>query len=288
MSFYRYIEKLNPKIDEPLIPWIVDDLTVGWIRPSFAEHLRAFPSTLLVEDHRVVLHPEVQGFEARTDAMQEVNQSLVDAGTIPPLFEPYPVTPAGRDSALFTIDRASAAFYGIRSFGQHLNGYVRDGDDYKLWIARRAKDRLIFPGALDNMVAGGLPHGLGMTENLIKECYEEAAVPEELARKARPVGTVSYNRMSDRGFRPDVLYCYDLELPADFVPVNTDGEVEEFTLLPLQEVMSIVRDTDEFKLNCNLVLIDFFIRHGAIAPDSPEYLELVNGLRRPMMAPYEV
>jgi hypothetical protein len=90
--------------------------------------------------------------------------------------------------------------------------------------------------------------------------------------------------VAERGFRRDVLYCYDLELPEGFVPVNTDGEVSEFMLLPLDEVAAIVRDTDQFKLNCNLVIIDFLIRHGWLAPQSEEYLALVLGLRRPLNA----
>jgi len=95
-----------------------------------------------------------------------------------------------------------------------------------------------------------------------------------------PVGVVSYNRVARRGYRPDVLYCYDLELSADFEPRNTDGEVESFSLLPLEEVARLVRETDEFKLNCNLVIIDFLIRHGFLRPDEPEYLQLNLGLRR--------
>ena len=33
-----------------------------------------------------------------------------------------------------------------------------------------------------------------------------------------------------------------------------------------------------FKLNCNLVIIDFLIRHGYISPEHEDYLFLVNGL----------
>ena len=103
----------------------------------------------------------------------------------------------------------------------------------------------------------------------------------DLAAKARPVGALSYNRVADRGFRPDVLYCYDIELPGDFQPRNTDGEVEEFLLLPIGEVMDIVRDTDDFKLNCNLVVIDFLVRHGLIGPEHEDYLAIVGGMRKP-------
>jgi 8-oxo-dGTP pyrophosphatase MutT (NUDIX family) len=148
-----------------------------------------------------------------------------------------------------------------------------------MWIGRRARDRKIFPGALDQLVAGGLPYGIGLRENLIKECQEEAGMPESLSGSATPVGVLTYNRITERGFRPDVLYCYDLELPEDFRPVNNDGEVEEFKLLPIEEVARLVRETDEFKLNCNLVVIDFLVRHGLITPDHPEYLGIATGLR---------
>ena len=51
-----------------------------------------------------------------------------------------------------------------------------------------------------------------------KECWEEAGVPKELAAQARPVGAVSYAAMQRAGLKRDVLFCYDLELPLDFVP----------------------------------------------------------------------
>lgn len=31
--------------------------------------------------------------------------------------------------------------------------------------------------------------------------------------------------MAEEGLKPDVLFCYDLQLPADFVPKPQDGEV---------------------------------------------------------------
>lgn len=45
------------------------------------------------------------------------------------------------------------------------------------------------------------------------------------------------------------------------------------------QVAAIVRDTYEYKPNCNLVVVDFLIRHGYITPDSPGYIELVRSLR---------
>lgn len=279
-GFLRHIRACNPLIDEPFVAWRVEGLTVGWLRPSAVDLLRDFPAVFDVSEQGVMLQSSLQTFDQRSVAIATVADDLAAANLIPGLLqEPYPVTAAGREQACCVVDRAAAGFFGVRSFGQHLNGYVRRDDTIWLWIGRRARDRLIFPGALDNMVAGGLPYGISMHDNLVKECWEEAAVPADLAGRARPVGVITYNRVTDRGFRPDVLYCYDLELPPEFEPKNTDGEVEEFSLLPLQQVADIVRESDEFKLNCNLVIIDFMVRHGVLSPEHPDYLAISLGLK---------
>ena len=77
-----------------------------------------------------------------------------------------------------------------------------------------------------------------------------------------------------------MLFCYDLEVPRDFVPRNNDGELVAFTLEDAGTVLAKVRDSDDFKFNVNLVLIDFALRHGLVPVDDPEYLDLILGLRR--------
>lgn len=280
MGFLRHIRALNPPIDEPLLPWLIDAQVVGWLRPTFVERLRPWSAVFDIQPDRVVMAAGLTGFEQRSAALAGVTKSLVAEGVISiDLNEPYPVTAGDRDAALCTLDRGSVAYFGVRSFGQHLNGYVRDGDEILMWLGRRAADRIIYPGRLDNLVAGGLPHGLSPWQNLVKEAREEAGMAESLVRRARPVGAVTYQAMSGKGLKPDVLFCYDLELPADFRPRNEDGEVEEFLLLPIQDVMECVRETDEFKLNCNLVVMDFLLRHGYIGPESAGFLDISTGLR---------
>jgi hypothetical protein len=76
-----------------------------------------------------------------------------------------------------------------------------------------------------------------------------------------------------------VLFCYDLELPPDFVPSNNDGEVEEFMLWPLERVAETVRTTQQYKPNCCIVVADFLVRHGYLRPESRGYLQLLQLLR---------
>ncbi len=217
--------------------------------------------------------------QACSRTLDKVVHQLIDQGVIAHyLEEVYPVTGNNRNPLFATLDRGSAAYFGIRAYGQHLNGYVRDEHGLSLWVARRAADRIHFPNMLDNMVAGGLPHDLSLEDNLVKECQEEANLPADLVKNARATGAISYCCETEVGLKPDTLYCYDLELPRSFMPQNTDGEVAEFVLWDIREVIQSVLNTDNFKANCNLVILDFCIRHGFINPGQADYLELVNGL----------
>lgn len=260
---------------------------VGSMKPAFAAALGRWCGQFRLSNDRLDWVGAPDGFEARTAELAKVTGILAEEGVTVPLHgELYPLTPGGRDEALCLIDRALAPYFGARAFGQHLNGFVRPADTrpdgIEMWIGRRAADRRIDPLHLDNLVAGGLPYGVSLADNLCKECREEADIPPELAAQAIPVGAVTYCRDSELGLKPDVMYCYDLELPDDFVPRCTDGEVEAFYRLPVAEVARLVRDTDAFKLNCNLVIIDFLVRHGGIPQDDPDYLQILYGLRSPL------
>ena len=279
MSYLNHIRQLNTHDLAAFVPWHIGEQRVGWLRPSFLEHLRRWPAVFDIDTDHVALNPALADFSERSAALARISRALVADGVIKHWHgEPYVVTASSRDQGLCVIDRASAPHFGIRAFGQHMNGYVRDGDALYLWIAKRAANKIAHPGKLDHLVAGGLPYGIGLKDNLIKECGEEAGIGPDLARQARAIGSITYCAQNRAGLKPDVLYCYDLELPADFQPSPEDGEVESFQLHPIQEVAQIVRDTEDFKPNCNLVVIDFLIRYGVLSPEHPDYVDLVTGL----------
>ena len=74
---------------------------------------------------------------------------------------------------------------------------------------------------------------------------------------------MSYSYLDEEGnVRRDVLFCYDLELPPGFTPTPLDGEVERFDLRSVDWVLEKVLEGSHYKPNCNLVLIDFFVRSG--------------------------
>jgi len=282
VSFLDHIRRANNWNPGDFLSLAAAGHIVGHIRCDRIDDLRAFPDTVTVSPDHLSLAPGLDDFAARSAAMDEMLGALRDEGAFPGWRgEFYPVMPEWGDAPLMQVERATCPWLGVRSWGVHINGYVRKSDGIHMWIARRARDKQTYPGMLDNMVAGGQPIGIGLMENIVKECAEEAAIPEDVARTARAVGTIAYCHQFEDGVKPDQQFCYDLELPADFVPRNTDGEVESFELWPIARVAETVRETFEFKFNCSLVIIDFLIRHGLLDADSePDYMALCLGLRK--------
>jgi hypothetical protein len=280
-GFLRHIVACNRAAPTDYLPFVIGGEAVGRVRRDIAARLAEFPDLFAVTVREVALQPGFADFEARSAALDDAIDRLVRIGLAPKRRnEPYPVAARFTDPPLARLDRGAVATLGVRAYGVHVNGFVRRPDGLHLWIGLRAKDKLVAPGKLDNLVAGGQPIGLSLTANLIKECAEEADIPEALARQAHPVGAITYAMAVPEGLRADTLFVYDLALDPGFVPRNTDGEIESFALMPLDAVAERLRTTEDFKFNVNLVIIDFLIRRSVIAPDHPEYLDLVAGLHR--------
>ena len=279
MSFLERIAECNRWEPAGFRPFIVAGRHVGMVGAGFADILSNFTGTFTVERGRITLDEGLADFEQRSRAVAAVlSEIAADGGIAGWRGELYPVARGFAEPPLLAMERAAIPRFGARAYGVHMNGFIGAGEDIRMWIGRRAAGKHTFPGKLDNMVAGGQPIGIGLMENLIKECAEEASIPPELAGQARPVGAVSYCAQSGETLKPDTQFCYDLRLPPDFVPENADGEIASFELWPIQKVMDSVAETQDFKFNCNLVIVDFLVRHGLIAPDHRDYLEIIEGL----------
>jgi len=254
-------------------PWFQGDALLGYVQNNFKE--RGLSFGLWQESEQGLVIPSLA--EERLNALfARFAKDTYEEGLLWSwVGEPFPVKASVTDPTRFVMERTLTAPLGCLTFGVHLNGYVRTRNGIELWVAKRSQHKPTFPGKLDNMVGGGQPAGLGLFDNLLKECFEEAGISETQASQSIATGTISYRHTDGRGLKRDILYCYDLELPDSFVPVCQDGEVESFERLPIDVVLSMIETTDAFKYNCNLVIIDFAIRHGILTGDNtPDYAEL--------------
>jgi len=288
-------------IEQNLLDFEVEGNVVGKTNPFFAAKLEATPF-FAIETEKCLNKPiltltqEAGSTESeRTTSVNTVMKKLATEGVIKGWRDEfYPVISSFYDEKVpLLVERASAPHLGVQSYGVHVNGYVKDnisGMPKKMWMARRSRTKSKYPGMLDHIVAGGQPYGMSPMQNVIKECEEEAGIPRELAIKARAAGAVSYEYYSEGGstgsnqsgtIERACLFCYDLELPPDFVPKAIDGEVEEFFLWDFEQIVASMSPScaDPIKPNCYLVIIDFLLRWGFITPESPGYLDVLRELR---------
>jgi len=239
----------------------------------------------------VRLAPGVTSAQTRTDIVASLVQELVADGLIPEakvrheLQDVHPlaagfVPPGGQPPSL-RMERAAMIYFGIPSYGVHVNGWVRDPqnrDDptpWAVWVARRSLSKATYAGLLDQMVAGGQPAGLSFEENVCKECEEEASLPPEIITQILPAGEVRYRYATLKGLSIKTLKTFDLEMPADLLPLCADGEVEEFRLMRVGEVLASLREElPLWKPNSALVVIGFCLRHGLVEPSEPGYEQL--------------
>ncbi|TJZ76278.1 NUDIX hydrolase [Chitiniphilus eburneus] len=159
------------------------------------------------------------------------------------------------DQPWFALERAAFRRLGLVSRAVHINGYTAART---LWVGRRAADKSIDPGRLDNLAAGGLPQGETTFDCVVRELWEEAGVPAELAALARPGDSIRVTRNEPDGTHDEMLHCYDLALPADFTPRNVDGEVAGF--MQLDAATALAR-LPEFTWDAGMVTARFLIAH---------------------------
>jgi 8-oxo-dGTP pyrophosphatase MutT (NUDIX family) len=265
-------------------PFWVERHAVGWIDAMRAARLATFADVFEVRDDGISFDTGIDRAPERSAALADVARALAAAGELTPWRdERYAVAPAFGAPPLFLLERAAARFFGIHTYAAHVNGLVAGTDDTALWFARRSPDKAIDAGLLDNLVGGGIAAGTDVLGTVIKEAWEEAGLPAPLARRAIPTGVVDICREQFDGLQRETIFVHDLWLPADFVPSAVDGEVVEHRRVPLPAAAALIAEPtgpNVVTADASLVVLDCLMRHGAILPDTPEYLPLA-ALRHP-------
>jgi len=261
--------------------FVVDGVTVGWMRPSFVAALAPWPSVFVARgDGGLELASHLHDAGTRTAAVAEVVTALAADGVIRGWRDERYAVRAGPDATgpvLFTLERAAARAFGITSEAVHVNGIVADaggaphslrGAPRSLWIARRSPGKAIDPGMLDNLVGGGIAAALGVRETLVKEAWEEAGFEPALAERATRGGRLRIRRASPEGLQSEVVHVHDLVVPADTPPRNVDGEVAEFRRISIDEAIALIARGDAMTADASLVTLDWLDRMGLVAlPD---------------------
>jgi 8-oxo-dGTP pyrophosphatase MutT (NUDIX family) len=260
-----------------LTPFVVQDLPVGWLRPSFADQLRRWPHVFAFSPAAVTLRPETP--QARTEALNQVTRELEREGAIRG-WRDEPVTVSHHYCApeLFRIERSASRHFGLVAYASHVNGLTLFSGELHVWIARRSPAKSVDPNRLDNLVGGRIAAGYTVEETVRKEAWEEAGIPEAMMQPVKCAGAVRVEYTVPEGLHREILFIHDLWLPADYTPANQDGEVAALYRMPVAEVVEAIL-AGEFTLDAGAVMVESLIRNGVMHPEDPEYLEMIRLLR---------
>jgi 8-oxo-dGTP pyrophosphatase MutT (NUDIX family) len=264
------------------LPFFIGDERVGWIRRNDAPLLSRWPDVFDHDDApdgaRIVLSARFADANARSLALGMVIGSLAAEGRIPGWRdETYAIRNAFDAPPLAYIERAASRFFGTMTYAVHLNGVVEYADSPlrnaprapQLWIARRSDTKATDPGMLDNVVAGGIGWGFGIEATIVKECWEEAGIDQEIASRAQPGRTVHVLQSLPEGTQAEQIFVYDLSLPDDFAPHNQDGEVGEHRLARIDEVARWIEE-GALTVDASLATLDCMLRRRWIDEDACE------------------
>jgi isopentenyldiphosphate isomerase len=296
LELTRLNNNFNPEIHK-VVPFYLDTVNIGVIPENVFIQLKKYNKTFKrrlrpfsITSRRVTFSEYIDTYEKKSQVMEDLLIYWRDNDTFDCLKgwrnEVYPIFDANHEIA-FRIERSGIALFGFRAYGCHINGYVEDSKTHqlKMWIAQRSFKKQTFPGKLDNIVAGGVSFPFNPTETAIKECLEEASIPNEISTQIVPCGAVTYISVEKRGISTDSQYVFDLKLPDSYQPKPLDNEVEGFYLMDFKEIIERLKN-NEFKVNSGIVIIDFMIRHGILTHTMEEnYLEILSNIHRPIPFP---
>jgi len=265
-------------LNNSCIPFKCCGSQVGLLSKNVVGELSHYPDVFIITPDSVDLSPQLSSAQERSKALELVLLDMRSKDTFLALRgwrgECYEIRQQFSQPPLFKMERSATPIFGVRQYGVHINGYVRhSASKMSLWMQRRAATKQTWPGKLDSFVGGGLTEGLGVRETAIKEAAEEANVAKELAMNMRPAGSVSFFHQSERGIHPNTEFVFDLEVPETFHPGNTDGEVDDWKLVPVEEVLDII-SSDEYKITSSAIALDFLIRKGLLTVDDERDLPM--------------
>jgi 8-oxo-dGTP pyrophosphatase MutT (NUDIX family) len=258
-------------------PFWIGAEQVGWIRASDVPLLARWPDVFDIDsghdNPRVTLAAAFNTVDLRSAALGSVIGALAAEGRIPGWRnETYAIRNAFDAPPLAYIERAASRFFGTMTYAVHLNGVVEYADGGQkgapqLWIARRSDTKATDPGMLDNVVAGGIGWGFGVEATIIKECWEEAGIPEDIAARAVAGRTAHVLQSLPEGTQAEQIFIYDLALPADFAPRNQDGEVGEHRLARIDEVARWIEE-GAMTVDASLATLDCLLRRRWLDEDA--------------------
>lgn len=224
----------------PRWPLLAGAAVVGSVEPDFLSEIRLQP----MSNGRVQLSktehdgsPAWQLLGEPGAALGALALALREAGLAHAWRDEQLAVTDGQGRRIASVERAVVRVLGIPTAAVHLIGQAEDG---RFWVQQRAWSKPNDPGLWDTLVGGMVSCDYTLASALERETWEEAGLRLEHLQGVVRGGHVDIRRPCDdghgAGYVIERIDWYHCTLPDGQVPVNQDGEVEQFVLMDAGEM----------------------------------------------------
>lgn len=218
------------------LPFYLGTSQVGSIDPLWADQTRANGVDLrdlglIARESSADSGWQIHG-EPST-ALQRFGDALCLAGLSPASSTELLAVKDRQSRPFGAVPRNLARLLGIASHSVHLVGSV---SGVGTWVQQRSETKADGPGLWDTLMGGTVSYNESARDALKRELWEEAGLePRQLTTLAYR-GSITVTRPCGSpggfGYQVERIDCYFSQLPEGLEPVNQDGEVQKFALLP--------------------------------------------------------
>ena len=153
------------------------------------------------------------------------------------------------------VERGVVRPLGMDTRAVHLVGCSSDG---RFWVQQRSLDKASNPGLWDTLMGGMVSAQDSVESALARETWEEAGLLMETLTELRRGGEVVLRKPSsdgaDAGYVVEWVDWYRCTVPDGVQPLNQDGEVVQFALLEVADLIERLQ-RDEFTTEAALILL---------------------------------
>jgi len=154
-----------------------------------------------------------------------------------------------------SVERGVVRPLGMDTRAVHLVGCSSDG---RFWVQQRSLDKANEPGLWDTLMGGMVAAQDSLESALARETWEEAGLPMDALTELRRGGEVVLRKPSsdgaDAGYVVEWVDWYRCTVPDGVQPLNQDGEVLQFALLEVPDLIKRLQ-RDEFTTEAALILL---------------------------------
>jgi 8-oxo-dGTP pyrophosphatase MutT (NUDIX family) len=141
------------------------------------------------------------------------------------------------------VERGAARALGIATRCVHLTGYT---PDQKVWIQQRAWNKENDPGRWDTLMGGMVSALDSIATALARETLEEAGLGVDQLHDLQWAGHFTMNMPGSDdaglGYVIEHIDWFECIVPDGLVPLNNDGEVQQFKLVQQAQLHSMLQD----------------------------------------------